>query len=105
MNAARASQFIIATPTSVTAGAAFSLTVTVEDAYGNVVTGYTGTIRFSSTDNSATLPSNYTFTAADKGVHTFTGLILQKIGKQTITITDGFLLGLSDSVDVITKKK
>ena len=104
VNAAKASQFIIAAPTSVTAGAAFGLTVTVEDAYGNVVTGYTGTIHFTSTDQQAKLPANYTFTAADKGVHTFTGLILQKTGKQTITISDA-LLSFSDSVDVLPKKK
>ena len=31
---------------------------------------------------------NYTFTAADQGVHTFTGLVLRKKGKQTITVID-----------------
>ena len=67
---------------------AFSLTITVQDAYGNVVTGYTGTIRFSSTDSSATLPASYTFTAADKGVHTFSGIVLRKRGTQKITLTD-----------------
>jgi hypothetical protein len=104
VNAARASQFIIAAPPSVTVGVAFSLTVTVEDAYGNVVTGFTGTIHFTSTDPQAKLPANYTFTAADKGVHTFTGLILQKTGKQTITVADAFL-SFSASVDVLSKKK
>src|SRR5207302_3302073 len=83
VNAAAASRFIISAPSKVTAGVAFSLTVTVEDAYGNVVTGYTGRIHFSSTDKTAKLPSNYAFTAADKGVHTFTGLILRKAGNQT----------------------
>jgi hypothetical protein len=83
-----ASQFIIAAPSSVNAGLSFSLTVTVRDGYGNVVTDYTGTIHFKSTDKTATLPANYTFTAADKGVHTFTGLVLRKKGKQTITVTD-----------------
>src|SRR5207248_3371088 len=104
VNAGRASQFLIAAPPSVTVGVAFSLTVTVEDAYANVVTGYTGTIRFTSSDGQAKLPANYTFTAADKGVHTFTGLILQKTGKQIITITDA-LLSFSASVDVLAKKK
>jgi len=100
VNAAAASKFIISAPSSVSAGVAFSLTVTVEDAYGNVVTGYTGTIHFSSTDNKATLPANYTFTSADKGVHTFTGLILRKKGKQTITITDRLNSSLTASVIV-----
>jgi adhesin/invasin len=64
------------------------LTVTVEDAYGNVVTGYTGRVHFTSSDQTAALPANYTFTAADKGVHAFVSLVLRKRGKQTITITD-----------------
>jgi hypothetical protein len=98
VNPAAASQFIITGPSSVNAGVSFSLTVTVEDAYGNVVTGYTGTIHFTSSDRTATLPADYTFTAADKGVHTFTGLVLRKTGKQTLTITDTLNSALTDSV-------
>ena len=90
-------------PASVSAGAAFSLTLEVEDAYGNIVTNYTGTVRFSSSDNRATLPNNYTFTAADEGRYIFTGLVLCKKGHQTITITDTHNRSLtgSDIVDVI----
>jgi hypothetical protein len=88
VNAAAASKFILTAPASVNPGVPFSLTVTVEDAYGNVVVGYTGTIRFSSKDTTATLPANYTFTATDKGVHTFTGLVLRKKGNQKISVTD-----------------
>src|SRR5262249_23656426 len=88
VNAGAASQFVISAPSSVKAGVPFSLTLTVQDVYGNVVTGYTGTVRFTSADKSATLPPNYTFTAADQGVHTFTGLILRKRRNQKITITD-----------------
>ena len=98
VNPAAASRFLITAPSTVTSGVAFNLTVTVLDAYGNVVTGYTGTIRFKSPDHNATLPANYTFTAADKGVHTFTGLVLQKTGKQTLTITDTLNSALTDSV-------
>jgi hypothetical protein len=88
VKAAAASQFMISAPSSVRAGVAFSLTLTVEDAYGNVVTGYTGTVHLSNTDNQATLPSDYTFKTTDSGVHTFTGLVLRKKGTQRITITD-----------------
>jgi ELWxxDGT repeat protein len=98
VNPAAASQFIIRAPSGVTHGVAFSLTVTVEDAYGNLISGYTGTIHFSSTDSTATLPADYTFTTADKGVHTFTGLILRKKGKQKITITDTLNSSLTASV-------
>jgi ELWxxDGT repeat protein len=100
VNPAAASQFILTALSNVTTGASFSLTLTVEDAYGNVVTGYTGTVHFSSTDTRATLPSNYTFTAADKGVHTFTGLVLHKKGNQKITITDTHNSLLTGSVIV-----
>jgi ELWxxDGT repeat protein len=94
---AAASKFILTGPASVNAGASFSLTLTVEDAYGNVVTGYTGTVHFTSTDNRATLPANYTFSAADKGVHTFAGMVLRKRGTQKITITDTLNSSLTGS--------
>jgi hypothetical protein len=48
----------------------------------------------------ATLPKNHTFTAADKGVHTFTGLVLRKRGNQKITITHTHLGALTGSVTV-----
>jgi hypothetical protein len=95
---APARQFIISAPSNVTAGVAFSLTVTVKDAYGNVVTGYTGTIHFTSTDATAMVPKDYTFTAADKGVHTFSGLVLRKTGTQKITTTDTLNSSLTGSV-------
>ncbi len=102
VNPAAARQFIISAPSSVNAGAAFRLTVTVEDAYGNVVTGYADTVHFSSTDTRATLPSNYTFTVTDKGVHTFIGLIMRKKGRQSITITDtqNSVLASTDTISV-----
>jgi hypothetical protein len=75
-------------PTSDTADYPHSLTVTVDDAYGHVVTGYTGTVHFTSTDPRAILPADYTFTASDKGVHTFTGVVLETAGSQSITATD-----------------
>jgi len=100
VNPAAASRFIITAPSSITAGTQFSLTLKVEDTYGNVVTNYTGTIHFSSTDSRARLPRNYTFTAADKGVHTFTGLVLHTKGNQKITIADTHNSSLTGSVIV-----
>ena len=58
------------------------------DAYGNVATGYRGTVHFSDSVGGANLPNNYTFQASDKGVHTFTNLKLRTKGWQTITIVD-----------------
>jgi hypothetical protein len=103
VGSAVAKKFVLTAPANFQAGASFSLTLTVEDAYGNVITNYTGTVHFSSTDAKATLPANYTFKATDKGVHTFTGLVLRTRGNQKITITDthNSLLQVSVIVDVL----
>jgi len=74
-------------PTSVVAGTAETFTVAARDAYGNIATGYTGTVHFTSSDGAAALPANYTFTAADNGSHTFTAT-LNTIGTQSIMATD-----------------
>src|SRR5262249_37414813 len=79
-----------------TAGVAHSLTVTLRDAYGNVASGYTGTVAFSSSDPIAALPAGYTFTAADAGVHTFT-VTLKRAGTQLITVSDVATSTLSGS--------
>jgi hypothetical protein len=84
---AAASVQVAGFPTTTTAGVAQSLTVTLRDAFGNVATGYTGTVTFGSSDPIAALPANYTFTAADAGVHTFTAT-LKRAGSQSITVTD-----------------
>ncbi len=107
VKSAAASRFVLQAPSSVSAGQSFSLTVTVEDAYGNVVTGYVGTLHFSSTDKRARLPQNYTFTASDRGAHTFTGLVLHTTGNQKITVTDTHNSALTASaiVDVLSSKK
>ncbi len=70
-----------------TAGAAQSFTVKIVDALGNPITGYTGTVTFSSSDVTAGLPASYTFTAADAGVHTFSAT-LKTAGSQSITVKD-----------------
>jgi hypothetical protein len=70
-----------------TAGTTGSIRVTATDAYGNRVSSYLGTVHFTSTDAKASLPADYTFTAADNGVHTFT-VILKTAGTQSVTATD-----------------
>jgi len=54
------------------------------------VTGYRGTVHFTSADPyGARLPANYTFTAADNGVHTFAaGATLYTAGSWDVTATD-----------------
>jgi hypothetical protein len=89
-------------PSPSTAGAPGTFTVTVQDAYGNTVTGYNGTIHFSSSDSLASLPADYTFTAADNGVHAFTA-VLATVGNQSLTATDtqnGNITGTESAIAV-----
>jgi hypothetical protein len=81
-----ASQLFISGPSSVTAGAALNVTVTAKDPYNNIATGFTGTVHFASSDGNAALPADYTFTAADNGVHVFQP-ILKTSGPQSLTVS------------------
>ncbi len=97
--------FTLSTPGSVTAGSSFgSVTVTAYDGNGNLKTDFTGSIYFTSSDSSATLPyissSRYTFVSGDNGVHTFSGFILKTAPSQTITATDGSISTASSSIIV-----
>jgi hypothetical protein len=93
IRAAAATTLGLSAPTTVTSRAPFNLTVTLTDPYGNVATGYTGTVTFTSSDALATVPANYIFTAADAGVRTFsvtlvTPTVLPLLQTQTITVAD-----------------
>jgi hypothetical protein len=84
-----ATHLSVSAPANSARGAAFTVTVTALDAAANPAIGYTGTIHFSSSDGLAMLPVDYTFTAADAGVHTFVnGVTLNTSGSQTITVGD-----------------
>jgi hypothetical protein len=87
VTAAVATQLVVSAPSTAQNGVAFTVTVTAVDVYGNVATNYSGTVHFQCTDGKAVLPSNYTFVAADNGVHNFQ-VTLRSKGKQTITVTD-----------------
>src|SRR6266851_90947 len=96
-----ADHFTVSAPASTTAGQSVSLTLTAWDHYGNIATGYTGTVTFASSDPHATLPASYTFTAADNGTHTF-DLALLTAGAQSIKATDpaGVIIGSRTSIVV-----
>jgi parallel beta-helix repeat protein len=87
VNSGDAASFNFTLPASTSAGVAFSATLTAKDAYGNVATGYTGTVDFISSDVQAVLPSDYSFSAADAGAHTFT-FTLDTAGNRSINVTD-----------------
>ncbi|MBI5528600.1 MAG: Ig-like domain-containing protein [Deltaproteobacteria bacterium] len=100
VNPAAASSLKLEAPAGVTAGNAFELTVTANDQYGNVATGYTGGIAFTSADPQAVLPADYTFAAPDAGTHTFGGVSLKTAGSRTVTATDKVNAGITGSASV-----
>jgi photosystem II stability/assembly factor-like uncharacterized protein len=89
---------VTASASSVTAGAPFNLTVTALDPSNNVITNFSGTVHFTSSDTKAGLPSDYTFTPGDAGVHTFLNVALKKAGSQTIRAFDVGQTGAFGSV-------
>jgi hypothetical protein len=77
-------------PGSVTAGNAFGFEVAAEDQYGNVATGFNGSVTASlSSSNGATLGGTNLTLAVSNGVATFTGLVVTKAGTgYTIQVAD-----------------
>jgi hypothetical protein len=88
-------------PASATAGTAYTFTVTAVDAYGNIATGFRGTVQFTSSDAAAVLPANYRFTSTDAGVHVFTAT-LNTPGTQSLTATDTVKPSLTGTESGIT---
>ncbi len=86
--AGTATHFVVSAVASTTAGLAFDVTVTAKDELDATITDYTGTIRISSSDLAAVLPSDYVFVPGDAGTKTFTGVELRTSGTQSITATD-----------------
>ena len=79
-----ATHFLVVAPTSASQGVTLNFTVTALDANNNTVTGYAGTVHFTSSDGGATLPANATLTS---GTGTFAATLITT-GSQTITATD-----------------
>ncbi|MBZ5621857.1 MAG: DUF11 domain-containing protein [Acidobacteriia bacterium] len=75
---------VVSAPSSATAGTPFNVTVTMQDAFNNTVTNYSGTMHFTSSDPAATLPANATLT---NGTGTFPAT-LKTVGSRTITAAD-----------------
>ncbi len=84
VSAGAPARFTVSAPSSATAGTAFNFTVTAQDAFNNIPTGYGGMVHFTSTDGIAVLPANSALTS---GTGTFSAT-LKTAGNQTITATD-----------------
>ena len=99
--AAAASKVSMVAPSSAIVGQPFNVGVTLSDRFGNVATGYAGTMHFTSTDPLAQLPADYTFTSADAGSHTFSVTFMTPLSP-TITVTDTMNAQLSATSPPIT---
>ena len=88
---------VVSAPASAVAGSSFSVTVTAEDLYDNTVTGYSGTVHFTSSDAQAVLPANSGLT---NGVGSFS-VTLKTAGSQTITATDTVTSSITGSASVV----
>ena len=87
-------------PSTVTAGAPFTVTVTtmLGGQRDTVINSY---ISFTSSDPSAILPPQYQFTSADAGSHTWSnGFILMTHGNQTISATIYDAPGINGTANV-----
>ena len=89
VRAANAASLVLDAPGNAKVGQAFNVTVTLKDQYGNVATGYRGTVHFTTSDPLPTvvLPADYTFTAADAGTRQFS-VTLWTPPSETVTATD-----------------
>ena len=63
------------------------------------LTNYSGTVHFTSSDNTAVLPADYTFLNSDAGTHTFQ-FTLGTLGFQTISVVDTHASGFTGSASV-----
>ena len=94
--------FVVSAPGATVAGVPLgSVTVTAQDVLNQTVTGYAGTITFTSTDAQAVLPAPYTFVpGTDAGVHTFSTVNLKTAGNQTVTVSGSTKTGVSGTIVV-----
>jgi hypothetical protein len=90
--------FSVVTSSSAIAGTPVNFTVTALDASNNTVTTYPGTVRFTSTDGQAALPSNSTLI---DGTGTFSAT-LKTSGSQMITAVDSSAASISGSSSPIS---
>jgi uncharacterized repeat protein (TIGR01451 family) len=95
-----ATHFAVSAPVFAVSTIPFDFTVTAQDSANHTATGYTGLVHFTSSDPSATLPSNSTLT---NGTGTFQAT-LNQMPTQTITATDtvnGSITGTSNPISVV----
>lgn len=91
-------------PSPIRAGESGTFTVTVRDQWNQIITDYVGTVSFSSSDPSAALPVDYTFTLADAGQRSFTATFFKAGPDNFLRVTDIFtptLTGEQTGIEVL----
>ncbi|NNC16961.1 hypothetical protein HJC22_14650 [Corallococcus exiguus] len=96
---AAAKLVLAAFPDPVDAGDSNDVTVSVTDAHGNRIQGYTGTVHFTSSDAQAELPADAVFAPEDQGEKTVSGLVFKTAGTQSLTAADTATPALTGTVD------
>ena len=96
-----ATHFTVTAPSTASASTFFGFTVVALDGSNQTVTGYTGTVHFTSSDPQAVLSADSTLPT---GTGTFSAS-LASVGSQTITATDtatATITGISSAIEVAT---
>jgi hypothetical protein len=86
----------VSAPSTVTAGTAFSVTVTAKDRYGNIATGYTGSVTLTASNGQAVTPSTVALSNGSATV----SVTLDTAGAVTLAATAGALKGSSGRITV-----
>jgi putative cell wall-binding protein len=89
--------FSVTAAATETAGKSFVVTVKALDGGGSVVTGFSGTVKLTSTDAAAVLPAN---AALSSGQHAFT-VTLKTAGSQSVTAVDTADSGIAGTTAAI----
>lgn len=76
-------------PLDASVGENLTAKIVAKDENGDTVVNYTGTVRFSSSDDRAILPNDYTFSLSDQGSHDFyLAITFGTGGEQTLAVHD-----------------
>jgi hypothetical protein len=94
-----ATHIFVNAPSGMTTGVASTFTATARDQFNNTATGYTGLVRFYTTDTAGVLPIGNYPVSGGSGV--FSGQ-LNTAGTQTISVTDIFTASITGSSGSIT---
>ena len=88
VSAASVQALAVSGPVATVAGQMLAYTVAAKDVYGNLATGYSGTVQWAGSDPNALWPISYTFVSTDAGVHVFDGVTMTTAGLQYVTVSD-----------------